>query len=149
VSLVLDTSAAVEMVLRTPQGRWLRERLDWRDGVHAPELLHVEGVGVLRRYEVRGALNPERAALAFRRLLGLPVLLTGTTPLLEEAWTLRANDTVADACYVVLARHLHATLVTADGRLGRAPLLGIETLVPRQSDAGASATPAALGELYR
>jgi hypothetical protein len=42
---------------------------------------------VLRRYEVRGALNPERAALAFRRLLGLPVLLTGTTPLLEEAWS--------------------------------------------------------------
>jgi len=98
VSLVLDTSAAVEMVLRTPQGRWLRERLGWRDRVHAPELLHAEGAGVLRRYEVRGALNPERAALALRRLLGLPVLLTGTTPLLEEAWTLRANVTVADAC---------------------------------------------------
>lgn len=93
-------------------------------------MLHLDGAGVLRRYELSGALSPERTALAFRRLLELPVLVTGTTPLLEEAWTLRANVTVADACYVVLARHLHATLVTADGRLSRAPLLGIETLVP-------------------
>ena len=95
-----------------------------------PKLMQVEALAVLRRYELRGAVSPQRAAVALRRLLDLPVLLTGTASLLEEAWALRANITVPDACYVVLARHLGATLVTADTRLARSPKLGIEALVP-------------------
>jgi hypothetical protein len=41
--------------------------------------------------------------------------------LLPEAWSLRHNLTVADALYVVLARHLDAVLVTADRRLASSP----------------------------
>jgi len=46
-------------------------------------------------------------------------------PLLAEAWELRHNVTQRDALYVVLARRLGAALWTADGRLARAPDLGI------------------------
>ena len=128
--LVLDASAMVELVLRSPEGRWLRSRLDWGQGVHAPELVQTEAASVLRRYELRGALPAERVTVAFRRMLDLPVFLVSTAALLPEAWALRHAVTVNDACYVVLARHLGATLVTGDLRLARTPQLDVPTLVP-------------------
>lgn len=127
--LVLDASAMVELVLRSPQGRWLRSRLDWAQGVHAPELVQTEAASVLRRYELRGALPAARIAVAFR-MLDLPVFLVSTAALLPEAWALQHAVTVNDACYVVLARHLGATLVTGDLRLARTPQLDVSTLVP-------------------
>ncbi len=51
-------------------------------------------------------------------------------PLLLEAWALLHNITVADALYVVMAKHLHATLITLDVSLANAPALGVATLVP-------------------
>jgi predicted nucleic acid-binding protein len=66
-------------------------------------------------------------------MLDLPVFLVSTAALLPDAWTLRQAITVNDACYVVLARHLRATLVTGDLRLARAPQLDVPTLVPPAS----------------
>jgi predicted nucleic acid-binding protein len=54
-----------------------------------------------------------------------PVRRFSTVPLLAEAWTLRANVSAADACYVVLARILRCPLVTADRKLSLAPGLGV------------------------
>ena len=51
--------------------------------------------------------------------------------LIPEAWTLRHNITVTDALYVVLARHLNATLVTAELKLAGPPGLGVEVLTAR------------------
>ena len=48
-----------------------------------------------------------------------------TLPLLPGAWTLRANVSAYDACYVALARDLRCPLVTRDLRLSRAPGLGV------------------------
>ena len=45
--------------------------------------------------------------------------------LLEAAWALRGHVTAYDALYVAAAQARHATLVTADGPLARAPGLGI------------------------
>ena len=50
-------------------------------------------------------------------LLDAPVRRVPTLPLLPEAWTLRANVTAYDACYVVLARNLRCPLVTGDLQL--------------------------------
>ena len=50
--------------------------------------------------------------------------------LASEAWALRHNVTIGDALYVVMARHLHATLITLDVRLANAPTLGVTTRVP-------------------
>jgi predicted nucleic acid-binding protein len=51
-----------------------------------------------------------------------------TLPLLAEAWTLRANVTPYDACYVALARGLKCPLVTSDHKLSRAPDLDVPLL---------------------
>jgi predicted nucleic acid-binding protein len=52
-----------------------------------------------------------------------------TIGLLEDAWSLRANVSAYDACYVALARELKAELITADRRLASAPGLGIPLIV--------------------
>ena len=51
-------------------------------------------------------------------------------PLLSEAWAKRANITVADALYVVLAEHLDADLITADLELAQVPGLAVRTIHP-------------------
>jgi len=45
--------------------------------------------------------------------------------LLPAAWTLRANVSATDACYVALARDLGCPMVTKGLRLSRAPGLGV------------------------
>ncbi|MGH7881961.1 MAG: type II toxin-antitoxin system VapC family toxin [Candidatus Dormibacteraceae bacterium] len=128
--LVLDASAAVEMVIRSLQGRWLQNHLDRNCSWHAPEFMQIEVGMVLRRYELNAKLSRDRVLIAFEQLLILPIRLVGITPLLREAWQCRHQITLTDASYVVLARHLNATLVTTDVRLTRAPDLGVETLLP-------------------
>ena len=50
-------------------------------------------------------------------------------PLLVAAWGYRHNLALRDALYVALARRVDASLVTGDGRLAKAPKLGIEVKV--------------------
>jgi predicted nucleic acid-binding protein len=45
--------------------------------------------------------------------------------LLDTAWELRGHVTAYDALYVAAARSRGAALVTADGPLARAPVLGV------------------------
>ena len=52
---------------------------------------------------------------------GRPDAPVSTLPPLAEAWTLRANVSAADACYVVLAWILRCPLVTADRKLSGLP----------------------------
>ena len=49
-------------------------------------------------------------------------------PLLAAAWRLRHNLALRDALYITLARRLGVAFVTADGRLARAPALGVEVV---------------------
>ncbi len=51
-------------------------------------------------------------------------------PLLAEAWSLRHNLTIADSLYVVIARHLDGSPVTADRRLADAPVLPVRAITP-------------------
>ena len=127
---VLDASALVEVLLRSDKGRWFRQRLDWTEAFHAPELLVVEAAAVSRRYELRGEITAKRAEKAFDLMVAMPLSLVSTSDLLPEAWRLRHHITVSDACYVVLARRLGATLVTGDKRLARTHQLRVPTLSP-------------------
>jgi predicted nucleic acid-binding protein len=118
--VVIDSSAAVEILLRTPSGTALeaavpRGAVEW-----AAEIYFSEVAGVLRRAEINDLITAERAAVAVDLLLAAPVNRVQVKPLLSEAWTMRQH-TVPDAIYVALARHLRAPLVTADLRLARAP----------------------------
>ncbi|MDX2191714.1 MAG: type II toxin-antitoxin system VapC family toxin [Gemmatimonadales bacterium] len=120
--IVVDASAVIELLLRSPVGERVEARLfARRAGLHAPQLLDVEVVQVLRRFEARGEIAASRGTAAVRLLGELPVARHPHAPLLPRLWSLRATMTAYDAAYVALAEALGAVLVTCDARLGRAP----------------------------
>ena len=127
-SVVIDASAAVEILLRTPRGTSIESQLPPGAVEWVPEIYFSEVAGVLRRAELNGLITAERAAVAVDLLLAAPVNRAEVKPLLSEAWTMRHTITIPDALYVALARHLKAPLVTADLRLARAPGLGITVI---------------------
>ena len=129
--MVLDASAAVELLLNTASGGRLAARLaDEMDIVHTPHLIDLEIAQVLRRYALSGVIDEETAAVALRRWRDFDVERYPHEPLLDRVWQLRANVSAYDAVYVALAEALSDVLVTGDRRLARAPGLavGIETV---------------------
>lgn len=126
--IVLDASAAVELVLRTEAGLRVERFVEDRDTrFHAPHLIDAEVGQVLRRLASGGAVSADRAWAALVDFTALDVLRYPHGLLLPRAWELRHNATIYDGFYVALAELLEATLVTTDQRLARIP--GIETPV--------------------
>ncbi len=111
-----------------PEGDVTRQRLH-AERIVAPELLDVEVVSAWRRHEAEGRLDPKRAELARSNLRSFRVERVSHRLLMNRAWELRANATVYDAVYVALAELLAATLVTADGKLAKAPGIRCEVEV--------------------
>jgi predicted nucleic acid-binding protein len=128
--VVLDASAGVEILLRTPTGRRLLAKLPKDRKEWVPEIYYAEVAGVLRRQNLHWKFNPTRIQIALDRLLSAPLIRVQLRPLLSEAWTWRHNLTIADALYIVLARHLDASLVTTDLNLANTPQLPVKTIVP-------------------
>ena len=123
--IVVDASVVLEVLLCTQAGGTITERyFDGSHALHAPHLLDVEIVQVLRRYVVRGELTEPRARQALDLLTELPLRRHEHWPLTGRMWALRQNLTAYDAAYVALAEALRATLVTRDRRLASAPALG-------------------------
>jgi predicted nucleic acid-binding protein len=119
--IVLDASAAVELVLGTPRGTGVAERIfDPRESLHAPELLDLEVAQVLRRFERAGQIDPARAEAALRDFADLAIERYSHRLLLPRAWELRVNLTIYDAIYIALAELLEAPLLTGDASLARA-----------------------------
>ncbi|WP_419164679.1 type II toxin-antitoxin system VapC family toxin [Candidatus Palauibacter sp.] len=138
--VVLDASAVVELVVGTRPGIRIRDRLaDPGISLHSPELLDLEVLNVLRRYERTGTVSPDRVAEAFRNLLDLDLVRHGHGVLLERVWSRRLNLTAYDAAYVALAEILDAPLLTTDGRLARVPQLPIAVEVFAPSAPGSPA----------
>jgi predicted nucleic acid-binding protein len=125
MTLVVDASAlAFALVGDKPSASAFRRRLSVED-CHAPHLIDAEVGNVLRRYVLRGQLDPRVAARllhAGARLVDERYPMMGTLAL--RAWRHRANLTFYDALYVGLASALSAPLLTADEALARAPGLG-------------------------
>jgi predicted nucleic acid-binding protein len=120
--IVIDASALVELLLRTPVAPAVRERLS-RTGqtLYAPHLIDIEVAQVLRRYAATGQIEPARGRSALDDLFDFPLYRYPHDVLLERVWELRHNLTANDAVYVALAESLDATLLTRDRRLATAP----------------------------
>jgi predicted nucleic acid-binding protein len=119
--IVVDASAIVEILLRTPDAIRVEERvLQPTQTLHAPHLLDVEVAQVLRRYAARGELTPERGTQALELLVRFPIARYPHEALLPRIWRLRGRLTAYDATYVALAEALGARLVTRDAKLARA-----------------------------
>lgn len=119
--VVIDASAVAELLFNRPVAARLRERLSGESELHAPHLIDLEVMQVLRRALRRGALTEAGAADALKDFKELRLTRYPHIPFLDRIWDLRANVTAYDAAYLVLAEVLDAPLVTTDGRLSRAP----------------------------
>lgn len=128
-ALVVDASAGVEWLLLSESGR----RVELAVAGYAlwvPEHYYVETAATIRRLQIANEITAERASVALSRLLVAPLRRVQIRPLLSEAWTLRDNITIADALYVVMARHLNAPLITLDAKLGASPTIDVPIIIP-------------------
>ena len=120
--MVIDASAALEMLLDTAPGRRLNERLRVESvELHAPHLVDLEIAQVLRRYVLQGSFDAARGRRALRQWRSLQVERYEHHRFLDRVWELRHNVSAYDAVYVALAEALSTVLLTADRRLAAVP----------------------------
>lgn len=116
--IVVDASALIEVLFRTPVARRLQGRLlDPHETLHAPHLIDVEVAQVVRRYAASCEIDRERGAAALADLADFPLRRYPHAFLLPRIWQLRENLTAYDAAYVALAEVLEATFITRDRAL--------------------------------
>jgi predicted nucleic acid-binding protein len=116
--IVVDASAILEVLLNTPAGARVSERIFLPgETLHAPHLLDLEVAQVLRRYARAREMDSARGLEALEDLADLPLTRYPHGLLLARIWELRGNVTAYDAAYVALAEALAAPLVTRDAAL--------------------------------
>jgi predicted nucleic acid-binding protein len=120
VNVVVDTSAAVEFLLRTEVGLRI-EGVVADANMFAPELLDAEVTAVLRRHVLRGELAGKRAAEALEDLISWDVERVSHRDLVLDAWSFRKKVSAYDAFYLAAARRHAASVLTSDGPLARVP----------------------------
>lgn len=126
--IVVDASAALSALLNAGSAR----EAVARDQVHVPHLVDSEVANGLRGCVTAQRLSVDAAWTALDTWQRLGMTRYPTFSLLDRVWELRHNLSAYDASYVALAELLDCSLLTADGRLGRAP--GIRcpiTVLPR------------------
>jgi predicted nucleic acid-binding protein len=118
---VIDASVVVAAAV--DDGAAGRRARDWlaSDALCAPDVIDLEVMSAIRRQVLVGLLPPERGTQIAKRLVALPIQRVRHRALVTRCWELRDNLTIYDAAYVALAEAVNTVLVTADGRLARAP----------------------------
>jgi predicted nucleic acid-binding protein len=115
--IVADASAVVAALLHNGPAR----RVLATATVHAPHLLDVEVMSVLRRLNLAGTLTEVDIESCLSAFQAMGIRRSGHRPLLARVWLLRHNLSAYDATYVSLAEALGCPLLTADRRLAAAP----------------------------
>jgi predicted nucleic acid-binding protein len=119
--IVVDASALIETLLRTPAGSALEARMfEDRQTLHAPHLIDVEVAQVLRRYAASRQAEAVRCTEALADLADFPMRRYPHDFLLARIWEWRGNLSAYDAVYVALAEALDAPLLTRDRKLASA-----------------------------
>lgn len=118
--IVIDASAALELLLRTEKGKKVEARVFATDErLHAPHLMDIEVTQALRRLTLLKEINSTRAKIALGDYAALFIERSPHHDFLLRIWDLRDSVTAYDAAYVTLAEALEAPLLTCDGKLAR------------------------------
>lgn len=123
MTLALDASAVIDLLIRSTRGDQVRAFLAERTDEDMVSVAHLDAEvfsGLARIHRARG-LDAGEVATLLDRLGDLAVTrLPITTTLLRAGWRLRDNVAARDGLYVAAAQALSAGLVTTDDRLARA-----------------------------
>jgi predicted nucleic acid-binding protein len=126
--IVVDASVIVHLILPGVTNSYIRDRVfDSRRTLHAPELLDLEIIQVLGRYQRRNELTKPRLQQAFEDFRGLSISRHSHAVLVDRIWQLRNALTAYDAAYLALAEALDATLLTCDAGLAKIARLSVKT----------------------
>jgi predicted nucleic acid-binding protein len=127
-SIVIDASAAVELLMRSPAGEQVEGILQGQQ-VAVPAHFDAEVFSALGRLVRAGTLEEGWMETLLFELARAPFVRYSVPPLLAPAWELRHNLALRDALYIALARGLGARIVTGDARLAHAPGLGVGVIL--------------------
>jgi predicted nucleic acid-binding protein len=118
--LVLDASVALEVLTRTNLGVRVAERLPLAGEIHAPHLLDVEFLHIVRKL----VIADKTTAAAAQEILDVfgqwRIVRHAHTQHIPRMWELRDSVTAYDAAYIALAEALDSPLWTCDAKLSRA-----------------------------
>jgi predicted nucleic acid-binding protein len=116
--IVVDASAALEVLLQTPNASHVEARLFAPgESFHVPHLFDLEIIHGLRRYWLHRVIDDRRGQEAIEDLAAWPLIRHTHSRFLPRIWALRPNLTAYDAAYVALAESLNVPLITRDARL--------------------------------
>ena len=119
--IVIDASAALELVLRTTAGAMIETRITRSEAeLLAPHLIDLEVAQVLRRHARLAELDEQLCTEALAKWMRSPLTRYPHADLLPRVWELRHNLTAYDAVYVALAETLAVPLITHDRKLAGA-----------------------------
>jgi predicted nucleic acid-binding protein len=125
MTTVLDASVAVSIAVDDEMAAAARRAVAARRLV-APSIIDLEVASALARLERAKVIDSAEAASSLSRWLAMAVTRVELSGLVVAAFAKRFNVHIADGFYVALAESLGAPLITTDGRLARAPRLGVQ-----------------------
>jgi len=117
--MVLDASAAVNVVMRTDRAAEFIGALEGSEIVLAPSLFHGEVSNTLWKYVRAGVIDKQTALVRLEEARGLVDTFELDEQLATEALSqaILHGHPVYDLLYVVLAMRFGARLLSADGKL--------------------------------
>ena len=119
--IVLDVPATVDWLLQTSAGLSIEKRIYSRnETLHAPHLLDLEIMQVLRRLALQGVVSAYHAEQTVRDMRDLRITRYAHSVLLPRICQLHRNFSAYDVAYIVLAEKLGVALITRDARLASA-----------------------------
>ncbi|MBC2714404.1 MAG: type II toxin-antitoxin system VapC family toxin [Desulfobacteraceae bacterium] len=117
--IILDASAAVEIILQRQKGRALHRYIEDADWILAPGLFIAEVTNVFWKYYQLGDMSLEQCEKAVEYAIALPDEYSNDLTLYRESFSLGGlvGKPVFDMFYLVLARRNNGYLITLDKKL--------------------------------